>query len=77
MDEYNLDGSRVGSNHNMAVVGSLAVCAMANSQDIADAFAEEVGRLSSGYWYSKYLGNLYLLAVTGNMWNIDLVPDCG
>jgi endo-1,4-beta-D-glucanase Y len=77
VDEYNLDGSRVGSNHNMAVVGSMAVCAMANSQDVADAFVEETGRLSSGYWYSKYLGNLYLLAVTGNMWNIDLVPDCG
>ncbi len=76
VDGYNLDGSRAGSNHNMAVVGSLAVCAMANSQDIADAFAQETGRLNDNYWYSKYLGNLYLLAVTGNMWNIDLVPSC-
>ncbi len=76
VDGYNLDGSRAGSNHNMAVVGSIAVCAMANSQQVADAFAQEAGRLNDNYWYSKYLGNLYLLALTGNMWNIDLVPSC-
>ncbi|HOU92722.1 MAG TPA: glycosyl hydrolase family 8, partial [Polyangiaceae bacterium] len=76
VDGYNLDGSRAGSNHNLAVVGSMAVCAMANTQDVADAFAQESGRLNDSYWYSKYLGNLYLLALTGNMWNIDLVPSC-
>jgi endo-1,4-beta-D-glucanase Y len=77
VDGYNLDGSRNGSNHNMAVVGSMTVCAMANTQDVLEAFMDDAGRISAGYWYSKYLGNLYLLAITGNMWNIDLVGDCG
>lgn len=72
-DEYQLDGSQVGSNHNLAVVGSLAVCAMANTQSMADAFVEESVKLRDDFWYSGYLGNLYLLAMSGNMWNIDNV----
>ncbi|HEX2958376.1 MAG TPA: glycosyl hydrolase family 8 [Chitinispirillaceae bacterium] len=72
-DEYNLDGSSRGSNHNMAAVGSFAVSAMANTQQIADAFATEVLKFRDDYWYSGYLGNLYLLALTGNMWTPEIV----
>lgn len=72
-DEYNLDGSARGSNHNMAAVGSFAVSAMANTQQIADAFATEVLKFRDDYWYSGYLGNLYLLALTGNMWTPEIV----
>jgi endo-1,4-beta-D-glucanase Y len=73
VDGYQLNGSPQGSNHNMAVVGSFAVCALANTQSIADSFVAESGKMSNDYWYSSYLGNLYLLAMTGNMWSIDMM----
>jgi endoglucanase len=72
-DEYQLNGGAQGSNHNLAAVGSMAVAAMANTQEIADAFAAEAIKLSDDYWYSGYLGTLYLLALSGNMWNPDIV----
>lgn len=72
-DEYQLNGTVQGSNHNLAVVGSLAVCAMANTQAILDDFVTESVKLKDDFWYSAYLGNLYLLAMSGNMWNPDLV----
>lgn len=72
-DEYQLDGSGPGRNHNLAVVGSLAVCAAANTQTILDDFVTESVKLRDDFWYSGYLGNLYLLAMSGNMWNPDLV----
>ena len=72
VDGYNLDGSSRGGNHNLAVVGSLSVAAMANSQDVADAFAQESSTLRDDFWYSGYLGNLYLLALSGNMWNPEI-----
>jgi endoglucanase len=73
VDGYQLNGSAQGSNHNMAVVGSLACAAMANTQEVVDAFAEETIKLKDEYWYSGYLGNLYLLALSGNIWNPDIV----
>jgi len=73
VDGYQLNGSRAGSNHNLAVVGSLAVCSMANSQEVVDAFVAETVKLRDDYWYSGYLGTLYLLAVSGNMWTPEIV----
>ncbi len=75
VDGYQLDGSPVGRTHNMAVVGSLAVCASANTQQIVDEFVAESGNLRDDFWYSGYLGNLYLLAMTGNMWHRDMMAD--
>ena len=75
VDGYQLNGGRQGSTHNMAVVGSLAVCSLANEQNIADAFVAESGKMRDDYWYSSYLGNLYLLAMTGNMWSIDMMAE--
>lgn len=72
-DGYQLNGTVQGSNHNLAVVGSLAVCAMANTQDVLDDFVKESVKLKDDFWYSAYLGNLYLLAMSGNMWNPDIV----
>lgn len=72
-DEYQLNGTVQRANHNLAVVGSLAVCAMANTQIVLDAFVQESVKLKDDFWYSGYLGNLYLLAMSGNMWNPDLV----
>jgi endo-1,4-beta-D-glucanase Y len=74
-DEYQLNGTAMGSNHNLAAVGSLAVAAMTNTQQVLDAFVEESMKLRDDYWYSGYLGNLYLLALTGNMWNPEIVHD--
>lgn len=72
-DGYNLDGSSRGGYHNMAAVGSMSVAAMANSQEVADAFAQEAATLRDDFWYSGYLGNLYLLALSGNMWTPEIV----
>lgn len=75
VDSYQLDGSPAGQYHNMAVVGSLAVCASANTQEVVDAFVAESAKLRDDFWYSGYLGNLYLLAMSGNMWHRDMMPD--
>lgn len=72
-DGFQLNGTIQGSNHNLAIVGSLAVAAMANSQDILDDFARESKKLNDDFWYSGYLGNLYLLALSGNMWTPEIV----
>jgi len=75
VDGFNLNGTSAGSNHNMAAVGSMAVAAMANTEDVLDAFAKEVITLKDDYWYSGYLGNLYLLALTGNMWTPEIIAS--
>ena len=75
VDGYTLSGSRTSNNHNMAVIGSLAVCALANEQSVADDFVAEAGKMRDDFWYSGYLGNLYLLAMTGNMWSIDMMSE--
>ncbi len=75
VDGYRLDGSPIGRNHNLAVIGSLAVCASANTQEVVDAFVAESARQRDDFWYSGYLGNLYLLAMSGNMWNRDMMAD--
>jgi endo-1,4-beta-D-glucanase Y len=67
-DGYTLSGSATSNNHNMAAVGSFTIAAMANTQEIADAFVAESAKMRDDYWYSSYLGNLYLLAMSGNMW---------
>jgi endoglucanase len=72
-DGYQLSGSSTSNNHNMAAVGSFTIAAMANTQEIADAFVAESVKMKDDYWYSSYLGNLYLLAMSGNMWNPDIL----
>jgi endo-1,4-beta-D-glucanase Y len=69
-DGYNLDGSVTGRYHNMSYVGGFAVAAMCNSQEVADAFGTEIAKMNfDNYWYHGFLGNCYMLAMTGNMWN--------
>lgn len=76
-DGHNLDGSANGGYHNMAVTGSIAVAAMANDQKIIDAFVDDCMKLKDESWYNGYLGNLYLLALSGNMWNPDILNPSG
>jgi hypothetical protein len=71
---YNLDGSNPGEFHNMSFVGAFTVGAMCNSQEVLDSFSAEMTLMEyDPYWYHAYLGNCYLLTLTGNMWRIDLV----
>jgi endoglucanase len=72
-DGYQLSGSPSSSNHNLAAVGSFTIAAMANTQEIADAFVAESAKMRDDYWCSSYLGNLYLLAMSRNMWNPDIL----
>jgi endo-1,4-beta-D-glucanase Y len=70
-DGYTLDGRVTGSYHNMSYVGGFAVAAMCNSQEIADAFGAEVARMRfDNYWYHGFLGNCYMMTMTGNMWHL-------
>lgn len=39
-DGYGLSGNVIGNSHNMTAVGTFAVAAMANPQQVADAFAK-------------------------------------
>lgn len=75
VDGFQLNGTPAGSSHNMASVGSMAVAAMANTQEVVDAFGKEVIKLRDDYWYSGYLGNLYLLALSGNMWTPEIIAN--
>lgn len=75
VDAYELNGTKKGTSHNMAVMGSIAVAAMADSQNVLDAYVGEVLKIKAGYWYSAYLGNLYLLALSGNMWTPAIVAN--
>ncbi len=77
-DGYNLDGSASGSWHSMSFVGGFAVAAMCHSQEVSDAFGEEVARMSyDSYWYHSFLGNCYMLTMSGNMWRPDLEKAAG
>jgi len=70
-DGYTLDGRATGSYHNMSYVGGFAVAAMCNSQEVADAFGEEIANMRfDNYWYHGFLGNCYMMTMTGNMWHI-------
>ena len=56
-----------------AAVGGMAVCSLANDQGIADAFVAEATRMKDDHWYNGYLGSLYLLAMSGNMWAPNVI----
>ena len=71
-DGYSLSGSSSGFNHNMAFTGGFAVAAMANSQEMVDAFGTELKTLKDNHWFSFSLTPCYLLTFTGNQWRNDL-----
>jgi len=77
-DGYNLDGtpSQQG-NAGIAFLGAWAVGAMTHSQTITDAFGTAVSNASTNHWYQRHTGNMYLLALTGNMWKEDMLVTNG
>jgi len=75
---YSLNGtvSEHGNNSGpagMAFMGAWAVGAMTNSQAIVNDFGTSVAAMNNNHWYQRHLGNVYLLALTGNMWREDMV----
>jgi endo-1,4-beta-D-glucanase Y len=66
-----------GSAAEMAFIGGWAVGAMAHSQAVADAFGTLANNRNDNFWYHRHTGNMYLLALTGNMWHIDQVASDG
>jgi endoglucanase len=71
-DGYSPSGSSNNGNHNMAFTGGFAVAAMANSQEIVDAFGTELRKLKDTYWFTFTLTPCYLITLTGNQWRNDL-----
>lgn len=70
---YNTDGSGGGAWPAMSFVGGFAVSTMAHSQEVVDAFGKQIAGMNyDNYWYHAYLGNMYLLTMTGNMWRPGL-----
>ena len=73
---YNIDGSGGGGRAGMAFLGSYAVATMAYSQEAADAFGKQMAGMNyDNYWYNAYLGNMYMLALSGNMWRPGLTKN--
>jgi len=76
---HNRNGTAVsGTTAGFAFLGGWAVGSMANdSAAVRNAFVSAVATRNDDYWYSRSTGNVYWLALTGNMWNEDLVGGAG
>lgn len=68
-DGYKLDGTPTGHYHTSAFVGGFAVAAMSNTQQVADAFGDELKIIKNNSdWFNLSLRCLYLMTVSGNFW---------
>jgi uncharacterized repeat protein (TIGR02543 family) len=76
---HNRDGTVVNNTQaGFAFLGGWAVGAMTNdSVAVRAAFESAIATRNDDYWYSRSTGNMYWLAITGNMWNEDLVGGEG
>jgi len=76
---HNRNGTAVSNTTaGFAFLGGWAVGSMANdSAAVRNAFVSAVATRNDDYWYSRSTGNVYWLALTGNMWNEDLVGGIG
>ncbi|HEX2957313.1 MAG TPA: glycosyl hydrolase family 8 [Chitinispirillaceae bacterium] len=72
-DGYQPSGASNNGYHNMAFTGGFAVAAMANSQEIADAFGTSIRKIKDTHWFPFTLTPCYLLTLTGNQWRNDLL----
>jgi endo-1,4-beta-D-glucanase Y len=62
-----------GGTHESKYFGGFAIAAMANSQEMVDAFATEMKTLNDAYnWFTYVLKFCYLITLTGNQWRNDL-----
>ncbi|MDR0330702.1 MAG: carbohydrate binding domain-containing protein [Chitinispirillales bacterium] len=76
---HNRDGTAVSDTPaGFAFLGGFAAGSMANdSAAVRTAFENAIASRDDKYWYSRSTGNMYLLAITGNMWNEELVGGDG
>jgi len=76
---YNRDGTVVNqTSAGFAFLGGWAVGSMLNDDaTVRSAFESAVATRNDDYWYSRSTGNMYWLALTGNMWNEDMVGGTG
>lgn len=66
---FSLSG-QPGGTHESKYFGGFAIAAMANSQEMVDAFATEMKSLNDSYnWFTYVLKFCYLVTLTGNQWN--------
>ncbi|MDR0307585.1 MAG: carbohydrate binding domain-containing protein [Chitinispirillales bacterium] len=62
----------------MAFLGSFAAGSLANDNEtVRSAFMNAIASRDDEYWYHRHTGNMYLLTLTGNMWNESMVGGTG
>lgn len=69
---FSLDGQAQGTFHPMCFVGGFAIAAMANNQQMVDAFAADIVKIRDTNWFTQSLSPLYLALVTGNYFRDDI-----
>jgi endo-1,4-beta-D-glucanase Y len=76
---HNIDGSVTNSQSaGMAFLGSFAVGSLANDDAaVRSALISKIATRDDSYWYHRHTGNMYLLAITGNMWKETMVGGDG
>jgi endo-1,4-beta-D-glucanase Y len=76
---HNRDGSVTNQQSaGMAFLGSFAVGSLANDEaGVRTALINKIATRDDSYWYHRHTGNMYLLAITGNMWNEAMVGGDG
>jgi len=76
-ENHNIDGTIANSNNTaagMAFLGSFAAGSLANDNaSVRTALLDKIKNRNDSYWYHRHTGNMYLLALTGNMWNKALI----
>jgi len=78
---HNIDGTVANNNNTaagMAFLGSFAAGSLANDNEtVRSALLNKIKDRNDNYWYHRHTGNMYLLTLTGNMWNEALVGGDG
>ena len=71
---FTLSGQALGQWHPMCFTGAFGIAAMANSQEMVDAFGEDMLPIHDTYWFTLSLTPLYLLLIMGHQWNNEMTP---
>jgi endo-1,4-beta-D-glucanase Y len=70
VDGYELNGTPRGKNGlNSAFLGGFSVAAMANNQETANQFGQQLSVLKDTYWFNLNTRCLYLFTLSGNFWD--------
>jgi endo-1,4-beta-D-glucanase Y len=70
VDGYEMNGTPRGTNGlNSSFLGGFSVAAMANDQNIANQFGQQLSSLKDTYWFNLNTRCLYLFTLSGNFWD--------